>query len=320
MRMRSLLAVATLWLAFVLLTAGPAGAEELIDTIDYEDPFVPMWWDIGDAYGTDIAQADKFSFSGEHAYYLLSIELPVTRWALPSSVPPGDRVEVALWQGSSPEQGVLIESFSFTNQTYTTQTDGTIVMLSTMLSGESTSSPLLTPNTDYWLVVSAPGSGGLYWHVSSPAVSGPHMYGAYGSWISPTQQLMGAFRINGSLTPPSPGSIEVLIDIKPGSYPNSLNINGNGVIPVAVLGSESFDVTQIDRSTLLFAGLPVRVKGNGAPQCSISDVNGDGYNDLVCQFVDNVDDWLPGDAEATLAGNLLDTTPFAGTDTIRIVP
>jgi hypothetical protein len=113
---------------------------------------------------------------------------------------------------------------------------------------------------------------------------------------------------------------EVGIDIKPGSYPNSFNINGNGVIPVAVLGSDTFDVTEIDASTLSFAGLDVRVKGNDDPQCSIKDTNGDGYDDLVCQFVDDPDTWIPVDDTATLTGQLNDGTAFYGTDSINIVP
>jgi len=113
---------------------------------------------------------------------------------------------------------------------------------------------------------------------------------------------------------------EVGIDIKPGSYPNSFNINGNGVIPVAVLGSGTLDVTEIDVSTLGFAGLDVRVKGNGDPQCSIKDTNGDGYDDLVCQFVDDPSTWIPDDGTATLTGQLNDGTLIHGTDSINIVP
>jgi hypothetical protein len=102
------------------------------------------------------------------------------------------------------------------------------------------------------------------------------------------------------------------IDIKPGSYPNSINIDGHGVIPVAVLGSEDLDVTIIDPLSLNFAGLSVAVKGNGDPRCSVEDVSGpssdssnptgvpDGYPDLVCQFVDDPDAWSPGNGEATL--------------------
>jgi hypothetical protein len=114
--------------------------------------------------------------------------------------------------------------------------------------------------------------------------------------------------------------ITVEIDIKPGSDPNCFNINGHGVVPVAINGSANFDVNDVDLTTLSFAGLAVRVKGNDKPQCSIKDWNGDGFDDLVCQFVDDASTWEPGDAEASLTGALLDGTLFEGTDSICIVP
>jgi hypothetical protein len=114
--------------------------------------------------------------------------------------------------------------------------------------------------------------------------------------------------------------LEVQIDIKPGSYPNCFNLNSHGVIPVAINGTADFDVTQIDVSTLKFAGLDVRVKGNGASQCSVEDWNMDGYDDLVCQFVDDATTWAPDSGTATLSGNLLDGTPFTGTDEICLRP
>jgi hypothetical protein len=121
---------------------------------------------------------------------------------------------------------------------------------------------------------------------------------------------------------------EVSIDIKPGSFPNSVNINGNGVIPVAILGSQYFDVTWIDPSTLLFNGSSVRVRGKKGPQCSVQDVSGDftypegapdGYPDLVCQFVDDPEAWTEGAAVGSVDGLLTDGTPFSGTDSINIV-
>ncbi len=118
----------------------------------------------------------------------------------------------------------------------------------------------------------------------------------------------------------------VQIDIKPGSCPNSFNANGNGVIPVAILGSADLDAADIDPSTLSFEGAAVRVKGNGNPQCSLEDVSGplgtpDGYLDLVCQFVDDfTEGWVVGDSVAHVTGNLFDGTPIAGGDSIRIVP
>ena len=54
--------------------------------------------------------------------------------------------------------------------------------------------------------------------------------------------------------PPSP----TLIDIKPGCCPNPINVGKKGVLPVAILGLEDFDVTQIDPAT-------VRIFRKGVP-------------------------------------------------------
>lgn len=122
--------------------------------------------------------------------------------------------------------------------------------------------------------------------------------------------------------------ITVGIDIKPGSYPNSINLKKKGVIPVAILGSADFDVHNVDMNSLIFAGLPVKIKGDGRPQCAYQDVSGnfthpkgapDGFIDLVCQYIMNLSKWAPGDGYATLSGMLLDGTPIEGTDTIRII-
>lgn len=129
-----------------------------------------------------------------------------------------------------------------------------------------------------------------------------------------------------------PGTVEVGVDLKPGSYPNSVNINGRGLIPLAILGSDTFDVAQIDPATLDFAGLEVKVKKNGTFQCAFDDVSGDftnrqgtpdGYMDLVCKFVDDPDRWSPDDGTATLTGRLFPeygARPIMGSDTFRLVP
>jgi len=116
------------------------------------------------------------------------------------------------------------------------------------------------------------------------------------------------------------GDLQVAIDIKPGSDPNCFNNDGHGVIPVAILGSETFDVLEVDTTTLLFDGLGVRVRGNRDPSCGIEDVNGDGYTDLVCHFADEPENWEPGEDIATVTGELNDGTAFSGQDSICIVP
>ncbi len=113
---------------------------------------------------------------------------------------------------------------------------------------------------------------------------------------------------------------EIAIDIKPGSDPNCFHINGHGVVPVAILGSETLDVLDVDAASLLFEGLVVRVRSNKGPLCSIEDTNGDSFSDLVCQFEDDPEAWTAGDATASLTGQLFDGTPIEGSDSICIVP
>jgi hypothetical protein len=112
----------------------------------------------------------------------------------------------------------------------------------------------------------------------------------------------------------------VAIDVKPGSFPNCFNINGHGVVPVAILGSSTFDVTNIDQTTLNFGGFDLRLRGNSDPMCSLEDTNSDGLWDLVCHFEDDPGAWTAGDSEATLTGELFDGTAFEGTDSICVVP
>ena len=51
----------------------------------------------------------------------------------------------------------------------------------------------------------------------------------------------------------------VAVDIKPGSCPNPLNTKSKGVLPVAILGTANFDVTQIDPATVSLEGVsPLR--------------------------------------------------------------
>lgn len=128
------------------------------------------------------------------------------------------------------------------------------------------------------------------------------------------------------------GDLNIDIDIKPGSYPNCFNINDHGVIPVAILGGQDFDVTTVDTTTLFFGGLQVRVRGNKGPLCHIEDVSGDfsniggtpdGYDDLVCQFEDDSSTWVPVSAEAELTGSLLPEFGqilIIGSDSICIKP
>ena len=114
----------------------------------------------------------------------------------------------------------------------------------------------------------------------------------------------------------------VTIDIKPGSYPNSINCrNENGNIAVAILGGPDLDVTTIDYTTVRFEGAAEWHvdKKTGMPRRHLEDANWDGYLDLVFHF-HLADTALDCDSmEGTLTGTFSGGDEFMGTDSVRMV-
>jgi len=123
----------------------------------------------------------------------------------------------------------------------------------------------------------------------------------------------------------------VAIDIKPGSFPNSINLGSNGTTPVAIPGSATLDVGDIDADTLTLGTAGVKTVGKtDRLMCSVDDVSGDftgglegkpdGFLDLVCHFVTvNV---IPeaGSAVAKVMGDFIGGGGFEGADSVTIVP
>jgi hypothetical protein len=102
---------------------------------------------------------------------------------------------------------------------------------------------------------------------------------------------------------------EVNIDIKPGSCPNPFNAKSKGSVPVAIVGSENFDVTTVDPTTITLNGVPivpenvlmadVTEPGGDNTDCftcfeepdpitlpdgTVVEYSGDGYLDMVVKF------------------------------------
>jgi hypothetical protein len=119
---------------------------------------------------------------------------------------------------------------------------------------------------------------------------------------------------------PTPANLLVSIDIRPGNDINPLNPDSNGNIPVAILGTDTFDVTTVDPATILLAEAGVKERGkNGDLMSFFRDVNKDGLTDLLVHIDAEglvLDD---DDIEAFLTGNTFDGTPISGSDAIRIV-
>ena len=116
--------------------------------------------------------------------------------------------------------------------------------------------------------------------------------------------------------------VQVQIDIKPGSYPNAINLGSNGVVPVAILSSADFDAASVDTQTVTLGGANVAVRGKGSKElAAFEDIDGDGRLDLVVHVV--TDNLLPGlfqDGFAILEGRTFDGNAIRGQDEIVVVP
>ncbi len=138
----------------------------------------------------------------------------------------------------------------------------------------------------------------------------------------------------------------VKLDIKPGSCPNPLARASRGVLPVALVGTQSFDVFDVDVDSLRLSradgvgGSVAPADGPPGPQARVEDVatpfdgepcdcdelGGDGLDDLLLKFsnrdlvdVLELNDLIAGAfVQLCLSGTLLDGTTFAVCDCIRL--
>lgn len=122
----------------------------------------------------------------------------------------------------------------------------------------------------------------------------------------------------------TPTVLPVAIDVKPrdpGELDGDLaaiNPLSNGLIPVAILGSDSFEVFSVNAATLAFGS------GSASPAHRalghLEDVNDDGFLDLVSHYRTRETDVRFGDTEVCVTGETLDGTLFEGCETIETVP
>jgi hypothetical protein len=130
----------------------------------------------------------------------------------------------------------------------------------------------------------------------------------------------------------APAAISVNIDIKPESSPNPLNVESKGVLPVAILGTEDFDVTEVNIASIRLEGAaPIRsiIEDVSTPlldkqdECGCASEGEDGFDDLTLKFdTQEVVSALGKVADAdrlvlTLTGELSDRSPIEGKDCIN---
>ena len=109
-------------------------------------------------------------------------------------------------------------------------------------------------------------------------------------------------------------TLEVDVDIKPGSDPNSINCLSHGVVPVAILSSDTFDAADVDPSTLAFGpngAAPAHLSGG-----HLEDVDGAGLDDLVSHYYTALTEIQCGHVGACVTGETFDGLSFWGCDSI----
>ncbi len=108
----------------------------------------------------------------------------------------------------------------------------------------------------------------------------------------------------------------VSIDIKPATFPNSINPQSKGKIPVAILTTDSFDATTVDPATVLFGPTGIET---GPVQYAAEDVDEDGDIDLVLHFVTQETGITCGTVSAALTGALFGGVRIKGSDSIETI-
>ncbi len=122
--------------------------------------------------------------------------------------------------------------------------------------------------------------------------------------------------------------ITVGLDIKPGSFPNVINLGSNGVIPVAFLTDSLFDASMIDPASVNLRGQDlsdgiVKLRGKKdapVPMSSLEDVDDDGDLDLVVHLVTEKLAEYGLEADCEIGALTYDGYVVSGMDSIYIVP
>jgi hypothetical protein len=114
----------------------------------------------------------------------------------------------------------------------------------------------------------------------------------------------------------APHVLTVAVDIKPGDFPNVINPKSKGVIPVAILTTDSFDASTVNSATVTFGAT-----GGEAPalKATMAELNMDGRPDMVLYFRTEQVGIRCGDTLLKLMGLTQKGEPLSGTDSIRTV-
>jgi hypothetical protein len=141
-------------------------------------------------------------------------------------------------------------------------------------------------------------------------IAGPFCPGTWGSvW---QQDVVSNSTVVGFVA--SPPVVHVDIDVKPGSFPNAVNPESRGVIPVAILTTSRFDAASVDPTTVRFGPASAVPVGS-----RLDDVDSDGDFDLVLHFATASTGITCGSTVGVLTGATFGSVWFQASDALKAV-
>lgn len=173
----------------------------------------------------------------------------------------------------------------------------------------------------YWLGFNLPSSGGFsnsegYW-----AATDPNVFGSDAIVLREDGSHSRAFFDLAFQLLSLPDTLEVSIDVKPGSDTNPIRLAAAGLVPVAVVSTPGFDATTVEVSTACL--WPASDPGGGVcgpahPIGHIEDVDGDGTADALFHFRVPDIGLSPRDTAICLSGSTTDGVEIEGCDVVTV--
>jgi hypothetical protein len=117
---------------------------------------------------------------------------------------------------------------------------------------------------------------------------------------------------------PEPTVATVEIDVKPGDGRNVVHLGSRGVVPVALYGSEAFDVAEVVGDQITFGQSGAKLAHHSGPH--LDDLDDDGHPDLMLHFAIPDLGMAESDDLACVHGTTRGGAPFKGCDGVNPVP
>ena len=115
-------------------------------------------------------------------------------------------------------------------------------------------------------------------------------------------------------------SKRVSIDIQPNHAENLINLRSQGNVRVAILGALTFNASEVDPASIVFAGASPKLRPKrNRYSCRLDDVNGDRVQDLVCTIPIGQIELQGADTAAMLTATTYAGQAIAGIDVVKVI-